>query len=52
MTKDLKNSLIWLRKIEMTPDQLREQRRSFAMGILISRTIVSPARWLRTWMLA
>ena len=32
MTKDLEELVDRARKIEMTPDQLREQRRSFAYG--------------------
>lgn len=32
MTKDLQELVDLTRKIEMTPDQLREQRRSFAYG--------------------
>jgi hypothetical protein len=32
MTKDLQELIDLTRKIEMTPDQLREQRRSFAYG--------------------
>jgi len=32
MTKDLQELVDLARKIEMTPDQLREQRRSFAYG--------------------
>ncbi|MBQ8101720.1 MAG: hypothetical protein IJ127_02235 [Afipia sp.] len=32
MTKDLQELVDRARKIEMTPDQLREQRRSFAYG--------------------
>jgi len=32
MTKDLQDLIDRTRKIEMTPDQLREQRRSFAYG--------------------
>jgi hypothetical protein len=32
MTKDLQELVDRARKIEMTPDQLRDQRRSFAYG--------------------
>lgn len=32
MTKDLQELVDLTRKIEMTPNQLREQRRSFAYG--------------------
>ena len=32
MTKDLQELVDRTRKIEMTPNQLREQRRSFAYG--------------------
>jgi hypothetical protein len=32
MTKDLQELVDRARKIEMTPEQLREQRRSFAYG--------------------
>jgi len=32
MTKDLQDLIDRTRKIEMTPDQLREQRRIFAYG--------------------
>jgi hypothetical protein len=32
MTKDLRELIDRARKIEMTPEQLREQRRSFAYG--------------------
>jgi hypothetical protein len=32
MTKDLQELVDLTRKIEMTPDQLREQRRSFVYG--------------------
>ncbi len=32
MTKDLKELIERARKIEMTPDQIGEQRRSFAYG--------------------
>ena len=32
MTKELQELIDRARKIEMTPDQLREQRRSFAYG--------------------
>jgi hypothetical protein len=32
MTKDLQELVDRARKIEMTPDQLRKQRRSFAYG--------------------
>jgi hypothetical protein len=32
MTKDLQELVDRTRKIEMTPDQLRKQRRSFAYG--------------------
>jgi hypothetical protein len=32
MTKDLKELVERARKIEMTPDQIGEQRRSFAYG--------------------
>ena len=32
MAKDLKELVERARRIEMTPDQLREQRRSFAYG--------------------